>query len=1017
VFQNPQKLALSALAASAVLYGLLVLWYVPTQPCIPLGCLLTNSDDSDLPGLEIRDVRLLGPCKGAVPEVGDHVIEAAGRPIRSFADWVRVHRALRGWRIDSAARISSGKDPSEESLLSDLAVVESTDRTRLVRVWFLRPGNDVPSESWIELIPESTSNISVTLSWFVLQLCVLILGGVAYWNRPFDQPLRAFFALSAVTLMAFVGGSHWWIIAANPMLISVFAISGVLLPAVLLHFFLIYPYPMPAYERSRPYSGWAIYFVPGILALWVTGMIVLLTVLTANLGPGPYAATFERMTGKAARAIMPLLRQGIYTVFWTGVLYFIVSLMAIRRSLRAARNPLEYHQVQWILWAALVASVLIGYTMYLALEDQVNFALGRARLPMFGASLAFMLAYAIGVARYKLLLIDQVVTRGVWYYGASVVLALAFAALIAVGAVNALHQEFTPFGRQTVPLVLVLMTSVLVLSWGRDALQRNLDRRFFSEKYQLDKALNRMNHVITSVLEPEAVSESLLHSCLEVLHIDEAAIYMRKSNRLEFRMSTAVGRGGFPLQVTMEPEAFDAVTENTVLQRVPHTSSPAQRLLRQLHAEVVHNLEMQGHLGGLLVLGAKPNKLLFSAEDLAFVGAMARISGIALHCAMVQQDVTRLNQDLQQKMDKIEDQSRQLSALRHELAGLSKLPAAIPAEEDFRRAGIKGHSSAMLAVLETVRKVAGSASSVLIRGESGTGKELLARAIHENSPRASGPLVSVHCASLSPTLLESELFGHVKGAFTDARQDKIGRFQLADGGTLFLDEIGDISLDVQVKLLRVLQERTFEPVGSTTPVAVDVRIVAATHRNLEQLIAEGRFREDLFYRLNVISLQLPPLRERRDDLFELALHFLHRASEKSGKNILKIDDDALKCLENHSWPGNIRELQNAMERAAVLAETDAIRVVDLPAEVRQAQQLIPGLATRHGAVQNPNVAEASGRHTQIVLRRKTVSRQEDEKGMIEQALQECQGNRAEAARLLGMPRSTFFSKMKKHGLN
>src|SRR5262249_45135942 len=203
------------------------------------------------------------------------------------------------------------------------------------------------------------------------------------------------------------------------------------------------------------------------------------------------------------------------------------------------------------------------------------------------------------------------------------------------------------------------------------------------------------------------------------------------------------------------------------------------------------------------------------------------------------------------------------------------------------------------------------------------------------SPRAARPFVTVHCAALSPSLLESELFGHVKGAFTGAHRDKVGRFELADGGTLFLDEIGDISLEVQVKLLRVLQEMTFERVGSSEPVQVDVRIIAATHQDLEQLIRDGRFREDLFYRLNVLPIQVPPLRERPEDIPELVAYFLHQYGTQCGKPALEIEDEALLALKAAPWPGNIRQLENVVERAVVIAEGDRITLEHLPLEILQ----------------------------------------------------------------------------------
>ena len=332
---------------------------------------------------------------------------------------------------------------------------------------------------------------------------------------------------------------------------------------------------------------------------------------------------------------------------------------------------------------------------------------------------------------------------------------------------------------------------------------------------------------------------------------------------------------------------------------------------------------------------------------------------------------------------------------------------------------IKGSSPAIREVLETVRKVSQSQSSVLVRGESGTGKELLALALHDNSPRRNGPLVSVHCGALAPSLLESELFGHVKGAFTGAHRDKVGRFEMANGGTLFLDEIGDITADTQVKLLRVLQQREFEPVGGSQTIPVDVRLIAATHQNLERLIAEGKFREDLYYRLNVISIALPPLRERGDDIIELALHFLSRAAERSGKRVTHLDEGAMEALRRYPWPGNIRELENAIERAVVLVEGDALTVADLPAAVSSGVPLVgrndPDSPPRPGLT-GPGLSPSRRRGRPPREALAAQSFQEPGKDDLLQALARAGGNKAEAARLLGVPRSTFFSRMKRFGL-
>jgi two-component system NtrC family response regulator/two-component system response regulator HydG len=251
-------------------------------------------------------------------------------------------------------------------------------------------------------------------------------------------------------------------------------------------------------------------------------------------------------------------------------------------------------------------------------------------------------------------------------------------------------------------------------------------------------------------------------------------------------------------------------------------------------------------------------------------------------------------------------------------------------DHKYRLENLVGESPEMLAVFKTIRQVAASSSSVLLLGESGTGKELFAQALHQNSPRRGKPFIRVACASLPETLLESELFGHEKGSFTGALYTRAGRFEAADGGTLFLDEIGDISPTVQVKLLRFLEEREFERVGGNKTYKVDVRIVAATHRDLKKKIEEGSFREDLYYRLNVIEIQIPTLRERSTDIPLLVNHFLHKFSDTNEKAIKGVSDSAMAMILAHAWPGNVRELENAMERAVVLADENVLQPAHFP---------------------------------------------------------------------------------------
>jgi DNA-binding NtrC family response regulator len=274
---------------------------------------------------------------------------------------------------------------------------------------------------------------------------------------------------------------------------------------------------------------------------------------------------------------------------------------------------------------------------------------------------------------------------------------------------------------------------------------------------------------------------------------------------------------------------------------------------------------------------------------------------------------------------------------------------AEPVAEPERLDDLVGSSPPMREVFETVKQVAPSRASVLISGESGTGKELIAAAIHRHSPRAGGPFVRLHCAALAETLLESELFGHERGAFTGAAVRREGRFQQADGGTLFLDEIGEISPSTQIKLLRFLQEREFERVGGNQTIRVDLRIIAATNRDLRASVREGRFREDLFYRINVVSIEVPPLREREGDIPLLATYFLDKYAAQNGKRIVGFTTEAMNRILRYSWPGNVRELENAIERAVVVCRDAELRGEDLPpitrpaaAPVRDASPAVPG---------------------------------------------------------------------------
>ncbi len=340
-----------------------------------------------------------------------------------------------------------------------------------------------------------------------------------------------------------------------------------------------------------------------------------------------------------------------------------------------------------------------------------------------------------------------------------------------------------------------------------------------------------------------------------------------------------------------------------------------------------------------------------------------------------------------------------LDELLHRIKAVKERNRLLTENRDLREAlqerccidGIIGESGHMQEVLSLVRRVAPSEATVLIRGESGTGKELIAQAIHYSSPRASRPLVRLNCAALPETLLESELFGHEKGAFTGAYATRKGRFEVANGGSLFLDEIGDLPLHLQAKLLRVLQEKEFERVGSSKPIPVDVRILAATHRDLEKLIQAGQFREDLYYRLNVVTVVLPPLRERRQDIPSLLDHLVKKFAEKNAKTIKGFTQEARDALLRYDYPGNVRELENIVERATVITRDEVIGRSDLPLTVQTSEKL-------------------DDRGTNI-----TAVVEGLERKMIKEALAQSDGVQTRAADKLGITERALRYKLKKYG--
>jgi transcriptional regulator with GAF, ATPase, and Fis domain len=862
--------------------------------------------------------------------------------------------------------------------------------SRPVMVW-CRVGRPAPAI----LVP--------TLIWFALELGVFAVAAFVYWKRSGDRPARQFFIMTAVFIAAFMGGYHWWKLVYSPPLLLGFILSAVFLPAVSLHFYLLFPRPKPILERSRAAVLGITY---GSSALFATAIVAgYATILALHTGGAPAGDV---------RAALALVRWAVFGYLGVALVWYVMIVLAVAHSFRTARDLVERDQVRWILYGSVLASIPLAIALFLAIFRPSEFGGGAATWPMFAASICFTGSFTVSITRYRLMQLDQLVSSGMAYFLVSGLAAVVYYVLVFAGALvmggqgdtgHLLEQAFWVSG------VALIMTAGL--DFARSRLRRALDRRYRRDKTQLDQTLNLLGEAVEQLVDPPTLARRMLRAAADLLGVQTGAVYLREGDPAVFRVAGGIG----PVPPAPElPADGPLVTALATFDTIPPRIGPgpfdALAQLKVVGGTAAVAVTHESVLRAVLILGAKPGDGPYTREDLDRLEAFAPFTGLALASAEGHRMIEALNRELQTKVEKISEQQRRILALQQQLTTQARFAAAVaappPADEPAEplAGGIVGGGPALRQLLRMARKVAASPSAALIRGESGTGKGLLAKAIHDNSPRSGRPFVKVHCAALAPGVLESELFGHVKGAFTGAVRDKVGRFELADGGTVFLDEIGDISLDVQTKLLRVLQEKTFERVGSSESVQVDVRLVAATHQNLEQLIRQGKFREDLFYRLNVITLTVPPLRDRPEDVPELAQHFLKTYAARSGKTVAQIDDEALLALRSYHWPGNVRELENAIERAVVVADGPILTTDELPEEVRQAgDEAAPVLL--------PDSAPVGVRWG---VRAEREVRDRRERETLLRALAAADGNKAEAARLLGMARSTLVSRLKKHRL-
>lgn len=959
------------------LYAVSVLYYARSIPDIGLHTAFSNIVNR----VDRDQIRPIGPL---VPEKRDVIVGINDRETDTWPDLLR-----------ELARITPL--PDEE-----------------VQVHLKRPATGEVFSAWCRVDRSPLEALLPSVLWFCLKFGLFLVGVLVFWNRPNDRSAAQFFVLSAVTVGAYMGGYQWWRIATHPLLLIVFMVCAVLLPAVTLHFYLIFPRPKQFLQR---WPGWtatmlATYGVP----LFFLGALLL------GYGRARWLFQGDHDPDAIDAALQAQLLR-IYVYLCVAALWYLGCIVCLGHSFVAAADLTERNQVKWILFGSLAALVPIAYSLYLAIWAPDDFGSGAATWPMFAASACFTAAFTISITRYRLMELDQIIGSGLGYFVVSCLAGLAYYGVVFLGMLLVGTQVFAG---PSLPAALAVSTTALVLAvvrdLARDRFKKVLDRRFRREKHHLDQTLQQMGQTLERLVDPPALARRLLQASAELLGVPNGFVFLREGDPPIYRLAEALGTeppltelaSGCPLVDTLQGRSA------LILRSSPSGADAAKGQLRFLGGEVAQALVHEGQLLALLVLGPKDSGP-YKADDLNLLAAFAQIAALALANAERHRTIDSLNRDLQTKVEKISEQQRRILALQSQLTKQSVIRETMTGLEPVSSDGasmesgsrnkedwIVGSGLPMRQLLQLVRKVAPSPSAVLLRGESGTGKELLARALHENSLRAGKAFVTVHSAALAPGLLESELFGHVKGAFTGAHRDKPGRFELANGGTLFLDEIGDISLDVQTKLLRVLQEKTFERVGSTEPIQVDVRILAATHQDLESLIRQGRFREDLFYRINGITVEVPALRERREDIPELALHFLRLYAQRAGKALSQIDDDAMIALKSYAWPGNVRQLEHVIERAVVLAEGATVTEAELPPEVLAAveAELVVAAASTTKAL-SPRQG----------VRLEREERDQRERERLVRALAAAAGNKAEAARALGLARSTLLSRLKKYGLS
>jgi transcriptional regulator with GAF, ATPase, and Fis domain len=779
----------------------------------------------------------------------------------------------------------------------------------------------------------------------LLAAALLVLGLIARIGRPDELDARRFYRTTVIYAVVYVGALSWTRLIVHPVLAITFLLALFIGPA--LAFDLSIDFPHREDGRARR---------------WRWPAIAMSALLGAGCAGALAVAISDYAGGGGDRALRWMVVCVAAQLAWIPI-YSGVGLVALIRAHRGAHGE-QRAQLRWLLFGHGLTALPGLAAVPVAIVDIERFLLVRYQPFVVAIALLWFVGYGLAVLRIRLADVDALIRSSLGYAVTTGAAALIYLAVVlAAGLLTGrLVGETGPW-----PHLVAGLSAAAVFGPLRARVTGWVDRRFFRDRQHYVEALRRASESLAVLREPAELAREAVEHLVAAVRAESGALHVQQGGA--WTVAFAVG---------------------------PPPADPAPPLAPGDGISVAVADTRTGSEPAWLVLGPRKSGDLYSSDDRDLLAAIAGQLAVALANARAFGKIKALSRTL-------EAQNAEIRELRDRLED-ENLLLRRRVEAATEGATLVGESRALRELARTAERVANSDANVLLLGESGTGKGLLARTLHAMSPRASGPFMQVDCGAIAASVFESELFGHERGAFTGAVRTRRGPIELAAGGTLFLDELGELPLALQPKLLRVLEERVVVRVGATEPVAVDVRIIAATNRDIEAMVARGEFREDLYFRLRVVEITVPPLRARRADLRALCDALLPRVARRCGRAVRSVAADALARMMAYAWPGNVRELENVLERALVLGQGDAITAADLDLPERAAiPEAIDAAEVSGGAAGEP-----SRPHDAVM--------DDIERQRLAAALAAADGNQSHAAKALGMPRTTFINKLRRHGL-